>query len=162
MKPYSLIFGLLALVCLFAAAPPTLASPLAAFELATDPGTTTLKPGDPAHTNEDGVTAENPSGSGGNVTINPTKGDKNSKTTVKTKTNAEFSVSGLDENDTVDMGSSNAATISGKGGTVNMKGNSTATVTNTADKNGKDITVNTPNGGTVTVKPGCTVPISTP
>lgn len=159
MKRFSSLFCLLALVCLCMTAPPLFAAP--AFELATDPSSTTLKPGDSC-TNEDGVTVDNHSGSSGNISMTPQKGDKKSKTTVTAKTNAEFSVTGLDENDIVNMGSSNAATISGDGGTINMKGNSTVTVTNTADKGGKDITVKTPNGGTVTVKPGCTVPISTP
>lgn len=163
-----ILFGFLIALCLFAL--PNFVFGQGGSGIGSLPATTssadeqvTVKPGDQPVTNEDGVTVTNNGTSNGNATMTPKKGTKDSKTTVDTKSGFEGAIDGLDDNDVVSLGSSNGATISGKGGTVNMKGNSTATVTNNASgPNAKSIKVNTPSGGSISVLPGMTVPITTP
>ena len=118
-----------------------------------------IKPGDPCHTNNDGVTACNTgSTNDGNIAIHPQSGSGSSKTTVGFKNDAEGTVTGIDGNDTVNTAHGSDPTISGTGGTVNADSGSTGSVTNTnpAGGGGASITVNI-GGGSVTVPPGGTV-----
>lgn len=117
-----------------------------------------VKPGE-CHENSDGVTVCNDKDSSGNAKVNPKSGTSGSETTVTTGTGFEGSIDGIDSNDTVDLGSSNDATVSGNGGTVNTGGGSTTTVTN--GTGGGDMTVNTPSGSTVTVPPGSSATVTT-
>ena len=126
------------------------------------PASKKLKPGDPCHTNNDGVTACNTgngsAGKDGDITINPQSGSASSATTVDFKNDAQGSVTGMDGNDTVNTANGSNATISGTGGTVNAGSGSNVSVTNTnpAGGGGASITVNI-GGGSVTVPPGGTI-----
>jgi hypothetical protein len=103
-------------------------------------------------TNLDGVNVINDANSGGTARINPKYGDKDSKTSVVTKSGFKGSVSGLDSNDTTDIGATNTVTINTDGGTVNIAGGSTATVNNA--NNGNNCHVTLPSGGSVDLPPG--------
>jgi len=118
-----------------------------------------IKPGDPCHTNNDGVQACNPAGGSGDITIDPKTGSASSATTVEFKNDATGSVTGLDGNDTVNTANGSNATISGTGGTVNAGSGSTGSVSNTGAAGGASITVNI-GGGSFSVPPGATIPFS--
>ena len=126
------------------------------------PAAKTLKPGDPCHTNKDGVTVCNTgdgsAGEDGKITINPQSGSTSSATTVDFKNDAKGTVTGIDGNDTVNTANGSNATISGTGGAVNVGSGSTGNVTNTnpVGGGGASITVNI-GGGSVTVPPGGTI-----
>lgn len=117
-----------------------------------------VRPGD-EYCNVDGVCVKNTKDSNGNATVDPRGGTSNAATTVATRTGFEGEISGLDSNDTADLGSSNEATVSGEGGTVNVGGGSKVTVQN--GEGGGDMTVNLPSGTTVTVSPGSTTTVTT-
>lgn len=120
-----------------------------------------VKPGE-SHKNEDGVELTNDEDSGGNATIDPEHGDDRSSTTVDTKTGFEGTVTGVDANDVVDLGSSNTASVSGTGGTVVMSGGSNVTVTNTTPAetaNAGAITIDMPSGTKLTVHPGSSITV---
>lgn len=107
----------------------------------------TVKPGDPCHTNDDGVEVCNTGGTGdGNIVVDPKTGSGTSATTVDVKNDAEGTVSGIDGNDTVNVANGANVEISGTGGTVDVSaGGSTGSVTNTNP-------VGT--GGNITIKTG--------
>jgi len=113
-----------------------------------------------SHTNGDGVTLSTDAGSSGTATINPTTGNGNSSTEVVTKTRWSGTVSGIDNNDSVDVKASSKGTVSGTGGSVSLAGGCEVTVTNTDTGNGT-ITVNLPSGGSATVKSGSSVTFNT-
>lgn len=119
-----------------------------------------VKPGE-SYTNNDGVTVDNDDASGGNATIDPANGSGNSSTQVNTKTSFEGDISGLDSNDTVNLGSSNTANVSGTGGTVNVSGGSAISVSNTSVAGGGNMTVNLPSGSSITVGPGSNITVNT-
>jgi hypothetical protein len=119
-----------------------------------------VKPGE-AHTNNDGVTVDNDSDSTGNATIDPKDGSGNSQTDVDTQTGFEGDISGIDNNDTVDLGSSNDVNVSGTGGNVSASGGSTVNVSNTGPVGGGNINVTLPSGTTINVGPGSNVTINT-
>ena len=130
-------------------------------QLDTAPGgtSTKVKPGE-SKCNGDGVCVDNKS-KRKKITMTPGegKGDASSETTVNTPTGADSDISGIDGNDTVTLGSSNTGNISGTGGTVNVSGGSTVTVTCDPGTGSTPITVNV-SGTTITVNPGSSVDIA--
>jgi len=123
--------------------------------------TQTITPGN-NHTNLDGVTATNNTGSGGDITMNPASGSGSSSTVVKFKNNATGSVSGLDDTDTVEVAhGANATVTSDDGGTVDFGSGGSGTVTNSAAPGGKNITVKV-GDRSVTLAPGNSVTVPAP
>ncbi len=112
-----------------------------------------VKPGK-EHCNGD-VCVKNESTGSQDANVTPAKGDKDTATTVDTDTNFKGSVTGLDSNDTVNVGSSGTVTVTGTGGTVSAKGGSTVTVNNDAPAGGGGvITVALPGGAKIEVPAG--------
>lgn len=120
-----------------------------------------VNPGN-CHDNGD-VKVCNNADSGGKATIDPktANGGDAESTEVVTKTNFKGSVEGIETGDTVDVGSSNTASISGTGGNVHAQGGSTIAVTNTSAPGGSSINCTLPGGSTVVVGPGSNVTITT-
>tara|TARA_R110000851_G_scaffold120002_2_gene248110 strand:- start:933 stop:1430 length:498 start_codon:yes stop_codon:yes gene_type:complete len=118
-----------------------------------------------SHTNLDEVTLTVDEESTGKASIDPKKGSKTSKTTVRTKTGWIGKVAGIDSNDEVVLGSSSEGSIEGTGGEVSIAGGSTVTVTNTtANPNGTatgQITCTLPSGAVVTIPPGSSATFTT-
>ena len=162
MKLETLV-GIFFLLCTFMV-PTALASggdAIGSLPAATAEQSETVKPGE-SHENEDGVNVENSMKSGGDAKVNPKKGNKNSATTVTTKSRFDGTISGLDSNDTVNMGSSNTGEVKGDGGRVNLSGGCRVTVTNTSTAlNPKIMTVSLPSGATATVAPGSSTTFNT-
>lgn len=117
-----------------------------------------VKPGQ-EHTNKDGVTVDNAEDSDGNAFIDPKKGTTGSSTTVDTNTGFEGEISGLDSNDTINIGSSNTVTVNTDGGTVNIGGGSSVTIT--TSPTGGTTTVNLNSGQQVSLPPGTTAIVFT-
>lgn len=121
-----------------------------------------VRPGDPCHTNTDGVKVCNTGDpdeddQDGVITIDPKTGSETSKTEVKVGNDAHGTVEGIDGNDTVDVSNGAHVEISGTGGIVDLSaGGSSGKITNTAPANGGNITIK---GGPVPifVHPGSTV-----
>lgn len=120
-------------------------------------GAEKIEPGEPTATNPDGVGVTNAAGSSGNANMNPASGcgGAGATTAVNTQTGFEGSITGLDANDTANLGSSNEATVSGNGGNVVLSGGSTVTVSN--GNGGGNMTVTLPSGAKATVLPGSSV-----
>ena len=108
-----------------------------------------------SHTNGDDLTVSTNKGSKGKATVYPKDGDHRSQSTVNTSTGWAGEISGLDGNDTVNLGSSSDATISGDGGAVVM-GSGSATITNDGKPGGPPIHVTRADGSTHDVDPGDT------
>lgn len=122
-----------------------------------------VEPGE-SFTNGDGVTVANESpeeGGYGTATITPKEGDGTSETTVKTKPNFEGAISGLDGNDTVNIGPTSEATVAGAGGNVTIGGNSIVTVQNTGPQGGPSTTVTFVGGAVAVIPPGSSVTFGT-
>lgn len=154
----SICFGLLALVLVLLM---PMGAAAATFEVATGATTKTVKANE-EHTNKDGVTVKNDKGSKGDIKITPKDGVPNNpdpETRVTFKNGAKGECTGLDSNDTVDVGPNCAVDISGDGGTITAAGGSNLTVSNTSDT--ESIVVNTPSGGHTIIPPGQTATVLT-
>lgn len=116
-----------------------------------------VKPGK-KHTNGDGVTVENNSDKASEtVRMTPAKGDKDSATSVQSKKGVDAEISGIDDNDMINLGPQNNVTVSGTAGGVSIASNSIVTVTNTGtDPSGPSIRVTQLNGTQAFVGPGLT------
>lgn len=119
-----------------------------------------VKPGE-VHTNSDGVTVSNSDASSGNAYVTPKTGTENAKSTIRTETGFNGEITGIDNNDNVDLSSSAEAAVEGSGGRVKVGGGSTVKVSNTGPTGGGDITVDLPSGTTLTVPPGSSTTITT-
>lgn len=125
---------------------------------ATESDTQRVRAGQ-SHSNNDGVKVENNQGSDGDAYISPKQGNANSETKVRTRSGFRGKVTGIDKNDTVEVGSNNDATVEGDGGKVTVGGGSRVTVTNKATAGGASIEVTLSTGSVITVPPGSTVTI---
>lgn len=135
----------------------TLPGPATAPDSLTNPRTAggeKVKPGE-THTNGDDLTVSTEADSKGKATVYPKEGDERDVSTVNTSSGWHGEISGLDSNDTVNLGSSSDATISGTGGAVIM-GSGSATITNDGKEGGPSIHVTKADGSTTDIAPGDT------
>ena len=159
MKLETLV-GIFFLLCTFMV-PTALASggdAIGSLPAATAEGNAVNVPPKKSHTNDDGVTVDNKEKSKGNVRVTPKIGDEDSQTTVTCKNGAIADITGLDSNDTCDVGANCNVTISAAGSTITMAGGSTATVTNTGSS---PLVVHTPAGGSTSIPAGNSATINT-
>jgi hypothetical protein len=106
------------------------------------------------------VKAENEDESGGTATITPGKGASDeTDSSVSTTSQFKGTISGIESGDTVKLGHSANATVTGEGGTVDIRASSSVTVINTGS--GSAITVTLPGGTTATVPGGSSTTFST-
>jgi len=117
-----------------------------------------VKPGQ-NHCNTDGVCVTNNQESSGDATVDPEVGSGISETTVTTQSGFEGTITGIDANDTVNLGPSNNGSVSGAGGTVNTGSSSTLTISN--GTGGGNMTVNLVGGSEITIPPGNSIQLST-
>jgi hypothetical protein len=96
------------------------------------------------------VDVHNKDGSQGKVKVQPMK----TGGSVTGKSGASFEVGKLSAGEVVNVGPSGHADVSGTGGTVNLSGSSSTTVTNTGGPGSSNITVNHPGGGHTDIAPG--------
>lgn len=132
----------------------------------TPPAKLIVMPG-MTETNGD-VTVENTSSGQTNATVSPKQGDSSSESTVTTDTGFRGTISGVDMNDTVNLGSNQGdsspmgipVTVNTAGGNVILKGGSHVRVSNALASTATTV-VQLQNGSTVELEPGSSVRIRT-
>jgi len=126
------------------------------------PASLKVKPGE-KNTNGDieVVNFEVPASSG-TASVSPAKGATDAtSSTVRTQSGFAGEINSIEDGDEVELGSNNAATVVGTGGTVTPGGGSVTTVKNIAPAGGLSITVNHPGGSQTIVPPGQTSIVKT-